>query len=363
MNEKIKNIISCVSFLLILFGFAIAGLLLPDGDVSAVERRKLKQLPQTDAQSLMSDEYYDKFEKYLLDQFALRDTLRTVKAFNEYRVFAKADSDGVYLCDGYVSKTDYPLDEQSILDTAEQYGYIYDELFAGCDAYYSIIPDKNFFLAEKNGYPCFDYGKLKAIMKENCGYGYIEISDLLSIDNYYRTDLHWRQEAIIPVADRILSAMGKTPPPRNYTYTEYDGYYGSYFGQSALPVSADKLVYANNDVLSSCTLFNHQNGEISGIYEPESIGGIDSYSVFLSGAQALLTVENPANTGTLYIVRDSFASSLAPLLAESYHKIVLIDIRYISPKAVRRYITPESDADVLFILSTTVMNLSNIFKD
>ena len=35
------------------------------------------------------------------------------------------------------------------------------------NVYYSVVPDKNYFIAEKNGYPSMDYDKLLSLMKEN----------------------------------------------------------------------------------------------------------------------------------------------------------------------------------------------------
>lgn len=59
---------------------------------------------------------------------------------------------------------------------------------------------------------------------------------------------------------------------------------------------------------------------------------MDAYDLFLTGAAAFLILENKNNLGgrELVIFRDSFASSLAPLLMEGYSKITLIDLRYLS---------------------------------
>ena len=35
------------------------------------------------------------------------------------------------------------------------------------NVYFSIIPDKNYFAAESNGYPSLDYERLEALMLEN----------------------------------------------------------------------------------------------------------------------------------------------------------------------------------------------------
>ena len=63
----------------------------------------------------------------------------------------------------------------------------------------------------------------------------------------------------------------------------------------------------------------------------------------------------------LVIFRDSFASALAPLLAEGYAKITLADIRYISPALLGQYLSFDKQ-DVLFLYSTSVLNHSETLK-
>ena len=59
--------------------------------------------------------------------------------------------------------------------------------------------------------------------------------------------------------------------------------------------------------------------------------------------------------------RDSFGSSLAPLLVDGYAKITLVDIRYISPALLDRFIAFD-DQDVLFLYSVSILNSSETIK-
>ena len=74
-------------------------------------------------------------------------------------------------------------------------------------------------------------------------------------------------------------------------------------------------------------------------------------------------LENPENdTGKeLIVFRDSFASSLIPLLVEGYDKITLVDTRYISPKILNKYIE-FNNQDILFLYSTSIINNSYSLK-
>ena len=95
----------------------------------------------------------------------------------------------------------------------------------------------------------------------------------------------------------------------------------------------------------------------------EKLAGTDSYDVYLSGAQALLQIENPnAETDReLVVFRDSFGSSLVPLLMQDYKTVTLVDIRYISSRLLGEYLTFQNQ-DVLFAYSTLVLNSSTTLK-
>ena len=85
--------------------------------------------------------------------------------------------------------------------------------------------------------------------------------------------------------------------------------------------------------------------------------------MFLSGPLSLVTIENP-NINTqkeLIIFRDSFGSAIAPLLAQGYGKVTVIDIRYIQPMMLKNFVDFEG-ADVLFLYSTMVLNNSTTLK-
>ena len=64
-------------------------------------------------------------------------------------------------------------------------------------------------------------------------------------------------------------------------------------------------------------------------------------------------------------VRDSSTSgesSIAPLLAQGYSEIILVDIRYISPSALAKLIDFSQIDDALFLYSASVINNSETIK-
>lgn len=85
---------------------------------------------------------------------------------------------------------------------------------------------------------------------------------------------------------------------------------------------------------------------------------------FLGGARSIIRITNPnaAKERRLIVFRDSFGSSIAPLLAAGYSEITLVDIRYIAPSALGRLIDFAKADDALFLYSASVINNSETIK-
>lgn len=337
----------------------------PADDFSEAERRTLALVPEFNFQTVADGEFMSSFEGYALDQFPMRDLFRTVKAATSLGVFRNLDNNGIYFKDDHICKIEYPLNFKMLDHAAERFEYIYDTyLTEDNNIYLSIIPDKGYFLS--GGRLSIDYDALISYIRDKAQYmKYIDVFDLLSIDDYYRTDSHWRQEKIEKIAKRLGKEMGFT---LNESYEENrieSKFYGVYSGQSALPVEPDTISYLSNEGLNECTLKSFDTGvpKTVPIYDMDAVGGRDPYELFMSGADALLVLENPnaKSKRELVMFRDSFASSLTPLLYEAYSKITLVDIRYIQPQLLGGFID-FTGADILFMYSTTLLNNSLAFK-
>ena len=366
MNQKLKNLVTVTLLASFLFGFGVWAAVKPADAVSLSERRRLAQLPAVSTSTVLSGKFMSDFESYMLDQFPLREEWRTLKALTGRYVFHQLDSNGVYLVDGYAARLDRPLNEASLAHAAERFRYLYDSYLAesGSKVYLSIIPDKNYFLAQANGYPAPDYDALAERLREQTEFAsYIDLYGQLSIEDYYRTDSHWRQERLPSVAAYLAQQMGVTLTGE-YTENLLDRpYYGVYCGYAALPMEPDELRYLTSEALADCTVYNYETGKTGTVYDMEKGEGNDPYELFLSGSISLLTIENPnAETDReLIVFRDSFGSSLAPLLAEGYAKITLADIRYLPADQLGKLLDFHGQ-DVLLLYSAAVLNNSETLK-
>lgn len=368
-HQRNANRIIVISFIAFLCIFMVGGILLEDKDTSASERRKLTQAPLLSGATVISGKYMGSMENYLLDQFPGRDVFRVIMAEFDRNVLHKWDTNDYYMADGAVFKLDYSMSEKNIQHAAEKFSDIFDKYFAEGNCYYSIIPDKNYFVGEKYGYPGYDYDRLLDIMGQYMKNSqYIDVFDMLDIEDYYLTDLHWMQTEIVDVADRLATAMGATEG--SISEKEYDkvvassDFMGGYGGASAFNSRHDELVYLNNDIISDMKVYDYEKNAYVSVYADEKAEGIDPYDVYLWGARALLSIENPhaASDKELVVFRDSFGSSMVPLLAQQYERVILVDLRYVTADYAMNLALPKPDSDVLFMYSTLLLNNSSSMK-
>jgi len=334
----------------------------PAKAVSDTERRPLAQMPEWKPETLGNGKFMEKFGAYSLDQFPLRDQFRGLKARFHTGVLGQRDNNGIYLADGYAARQEYPLNETSVTHALKRFSYLYETYLTGSRVCMAVVPDKGYYLAESSGHLAMDYERLFAMVEAGMPWAeHVDLTDTLSIADYYRTDTHWRQERLLGTASRLCRSLGVAPPDAGgYTQTALERpFYGVYYGQAALPMAPDRMYLMESELLSRCTVYDYETGDTVQVYDRGKLESRDLYDVYLSGARALLTIENPdAQTDReLIVFRDSFGSALVPLLVHGYASVTLVDIRYISIDALEQFLSFRGQ-DVLLLYSTLVLNNS-----
>ena len=371
--KKTKNIFIVILTGVFIFGFLIWGILLPDQKISKTERRKLASLPEISVNSVLSGKFMTDFESYTLDHFPLRDGFRKLKSLVVRDIMRQNDNNGYYDYEGFIIKSAYPYDEESVSYATSRFEFIYENYLKDTHSkvYLTIIPDKSYFVPESEGYLAMDYTTFSKNVADDMKYAeYIDIFPLLELSDYYATDTHWRQEKITDVAEHISNAMG-VPIKADYDIEKIEvPFYGVYHGQSALSVEPDTMYCLQSDILKKCTAKDIETGLTFPIYDMEKLVSNkpdvipDPYEMFLSGPnRAIVELENPDATSDkeLIIFRDSYANAIAPIFLEGYKKITLIDIRRASPHFLGEFVEFNGQ-DILFMQSTLVLNESSEMK-
>ena len=370
---KARQILVCAVFGAILVLFAAVLLLRPAQLVSEEERRPLARFQTyagwkpTGGQEKTLSGYFSQLEQVCLDQFPARQRLRGLRSFAKFHLFFQRDAGGYYDVGGSIGKIDDTLSEAAVTDALGTLQKLDAGLFAEANRYYAVIPDKNYYLAAANGYPALDYDALFSMVDAALGgtCEKIDLAPLLTAESYYNTDPHWRQETILPVADAILQAMDAAPLASDVLWQTdtFSPFYGAYAGLSAIRVQPDALTLLHIPAFDDVTVYRMETNETASVYELSDFENVDPYDVYLGGAQALLRIENPAQTNgrELIVLRDSFASSLMPLMIPAYSEITLVDIRYVAPRMLEKLLTVTADTDVLYLYSATVLNSFGAF--
>lgn len=361
---KKQQIVGILLVAAVWLALAVAAWISPEKEFSQAERRKLARMPELTGKSVLDRSFMTRFEEYTQDQFPFREGFRGLRAAFHLGILRQGDKDGVYFSKGSLAKLEYPLNESSLRRGLNKFQEVYDTCLKGSAGkiVFSVVPDKGYYLASSGGRPAMDYDTLFSACEALPWAEYVDLTDCLGEDSYYRTDTHWRQECLAPVAERLASALEGSAAEGTVRVAEEE-FYGVYTGQMALPVKPDRLTLVENVTISKCVVNNLDTGGQTAVYDLEKLQGRDPYDVFLSGAVSLLTVENPSaeTDRKLVIFRDSFGSSLAPLLLESYRTVTLVDLRYLPSSMLGQYVD-FSDADVLFLYSTLVLNHSEMLK-
>lgn len=356
MNDKIKDIVVTIIFLFTIIALFLINVIKEDTDISVAERRKLATMPELTTKSLFDGTYFKKFDSYVTDQFVERDAFRKIKI--DIELSTKGEYNNLYLYDDYIIEEIFPLNSNSINNLTNKINYIKDTyLNNNSNIYYTIIPDKNYFV--NNGNLKLNYNKLQDMMKNNLSnINYINIFDKLTLDNYYKTDTHWKEEDLFNVANTIANQMNFDITNNNVVNT-ITTFKGSYAGRLSVTKDIDTIKTISNPSTLNSSVYNYETKKYTDIYDYTKINSLDKYDIYLSGAVPIIDIinNNTSSDKELIVFRDSYGSSLIPLLIEGYKKITVIDIRYISSKILNKYID-FNDQDVLFMYSILTINNS-----
>lgn len=273
----------------------------------------------------------------------------------------------VYVYQGYAVTTEAGYDQKSLDYAALKFQQLYDSYLTGNDGhiYLSVVPDKGSFTAPPEGYtPASAQETADTLLAQLDFVQYVDIAPGLTLEDYYRTDPHWRQECLVATAQTLAQAMD-VPLAGDFQENAIDvPFYGAYAEKAGEPLVADTLRYLTGEVLDACTVYDYETDAQETLYDLSAVETDTPYDLYLQGSRSLLRIDSPlsATDRTLVVFRDSFGSSLIPLLAESYRTIYAVDIRYLSSQMVGRFLSFDGSEDVLFLYSTLVLQNSRTMK-
>ena len=293
---------------------------------------------------------------------AYLDSFMALDLSEEKPVLVPDENDLLYT-DGYYLDYIGELRPQSVENFANKVESLVAQYMQNSTGiYYAVAPSKNYFVNDRVQTP-FDYDQMLSILSENITSAqYINLFDTLTLEDYYKTDPHWRQERLQKTVDRLGESLGFTTDLSTYQANTVEGFIGQH-GHDKENFPSEDLVYLTNDAINNAVVDNMQEPDFKQVYNLDKLSSSSPYDVFLSGPTPLETItNNNAETDKeLIIFRDSSTSSLAPLLIENYKTITLVDIRYMMSAMLGDYVNFDGK-DVLFLYGEQVINFSEMLR-
>lgn len=207
MQGKTKNKIITIGFSIILGIIFLINIISKDKLISEAERRKLAQKPEITMENIKNGKASKEIDKYLTDQFIAREALREIKSVVSLDILKQQDNNNLFEKDGMIYKMDYPLNKQNLQKSLYQMKKVYNKYLQEMNTYYVIVPEKNYYLRDDDHLK-MDYQELMQITKQELQeMKYIDIWDILTLEDYYKTDLHWKQENLQKIVNTIQNNM------------------------------------------------------------------------------------------------------------------------------------------------------------
>ena len=277
------------------------------------------------------------------------------------QVTKQPDENGMYRVEDGLFQYLGKLDTASVDKFAQKLNKLQNDLFTAENrVFWAVVPDKSWYAAD-SGYPVLDHAALmERLSPQLPNMTAVPLEDTLDLYSYYRTDRHWRQEKLQPVAHALGEAMGFSVDWESFETNEHEGFLGDY--SRRLQAEPETLYWLTSPSTGAAKVENMQEPDQTDVYDTARLETDVPYDLFLSGATPFEVIRNPqAPDRELVIFRDSYGSSLAPLLCSEYRTITLIDLRYMFSRLLPEHIT-FTNQDVLFLYSDWVVNTSAMMR-
>lgn len=332
-----------VIFMVLLLGLAGKEALSHQRTYSPVEKRELQTRPEISITKVLDGRFQKKYESYLRDQFPGRD--HWVSFQTDMELFmGKNEIHNVYIGKNHYlleHYTEKEFDPQQISKNLQALEKFVGKAKQNADVHVMMVPTKSWVLREK--LPAFAphykeqkfYDALQQkLEKEDVLISVEPVLDAHKEEEiYYRTDHHWTTLGAWYAYEQYTKAVGgdlqRAQGKKKFRCISKD-FYGTTYAKINYARQADKIeIYEPADKLR--VVYNMGEKKTKTLYDVSFLKTADQYSVFTGGNQAVLEITGGIKNGkTLLLIKDSFANSILPFLAEDYEKLVVVDLRQLN---------------------------------
>lgn len=353
-----------VIFMVLLLGLAGKEALSHQRTYSPVEKRELQTRPEISITKVLDGRFQKKYESYLRDQFPGRD--HWVSFQTDMELFmGKNEIHNVYIGKNHYlleHYTEKEFDPQQISKNLQALEKFVGKAKQNADVHVMMVPTKSWVLREKLPAfaPHYEEQKFYDALQQKLGKEDVLISVETVLDAhkeeeiYYRTDHHWTTLGAWYAYEQYTKAVGgdlqRAQGKKKFRCISKD-FYGTTYAKINYARQADKIeIYEPADKLR--VVYNMGEKKTKTLYDVSFLKTADQYSVFTGGNQAVLEITGGIKNGkTLLLIKDSFANSILPFLAEDYEKLVVVDLRQLNVSG-DRLLEMFSPTDILILYNS-----------
>lgn len=341
--QELKKFPIVLLFLAFLFCFSILDALWPKREFSELENRKLMQPPKLTLAGVLSkdDPWMAKYTEYTKDQFIFRDGWIDLKSRAE-AMLLKTENNGIWFGkDNYLFPKFLAVGErfEKNLDAVERMAQRHPGKVS-----VMIAPSSSLVLSEKLPWqaPVADEDIYHDSIVERLS-GQAAVYDLRKTlrahgDEYifYRTDHHWTSEGAYLAYEQFAGSKGLPLFDRSAADAKkVENFYGTSYSKARnYDVVPDTITYydlPNQLTVYTANADGSESGETGPLYNTADFETQDKYKAFLRGNNGYSVLEGNG-TGSILIIKDSYANAFIPYLVEDYASIGIVDFRYLNKK-------------------------------
>lgn len=332
---------SIIFFSVIILIFTVADLLNKERLYSEAENRMLAQKPEFSAESFFSGEFTSDYEEYLNDQFVSRDLWIRMKTGMDM-LLQKKLINGVYLAeDDYLIEqhTEDEFPKETVDKRIQQLSQLVEQF---PETEVMLVPTADNILTEKlPGFaPYYDDTLLIEQVKETIGEDHvIDVYDALRAHAdegiYYRTDHHWTSLGAYYAYNEWVDGRFEFPvhykPENMIAVTEE--FQGTLQAMINMDVEGEEIHIFKETLRRPVKIVYDFTVEAESFYEEKHLKTKNKYGYFLDDNHGLVEIETKNKSGgELFIIKDSYANTFIPLIANHYSKVYVLDLRYYNGK-------------------------------
>lgn len=180
---------------------------------------------------------------------------------------------------------------------------------------------------------------------------------------YYKTDHHWTTLGAYYAYEELCDNLSLEPVPyEQYNQTVLEPFYGSLYSKAPVfDQEADQVNLLTNPSGTYTVEYEEEARSSDTMYDMSYAERKDKYAVFFGGNYPVARIKsNGVNTEKVLIIKDSYANSLVPFLADQYREIHMLDLRYYH-ESVSEYIRENGIERVIFINNVDFISTDNNF--